>query len=59
MIVSKYVELVAGALLAGLPPMTEEQIASSNEAKSQKYPKDDSKNTTRRQPVPNRQVSRR
>ena len=38
--------------------MAEEQIASSDEAKSQKYSKDDSKDTTRCQPVPNRQVSR-
>lgn len=37
--------------------MAEEKISNSDEAESQKYSKDDSKDTTRRQPVPNRQVS--
>jgi len=36
--------------------MAEEQIASSDEAKSQKYSKDDGKDTTRRQSVPNKKI---
>lgn len=39
--------------------MAEEQIACSDETKNQKYSKGDSKDTTRRQPIPNnRQVSK-